>query len=94
MRRCLEAEVPSGNVNSIADIFKDEHFRARGTLATVDVPGVGEVVVPGVMPHLSKTPGRITGLGPPLGNATDDVLRELLGLLEGELDALRKDKVI
>lgn len=94
MRRCLEAQVPSGNVNSIEDIFNDEHFRARGTLARVDVPGVGEVTVPGVLPHLSKTPGRISGLGPPLGNATDEVLRELLGLAEAEIAALRDGKVI
>jgi len=94
MRRCLAAQVPSGKVNSIEDIFEDEHFQARGTLARVDVPGVGEVVVPGVLPHLSKTPGRISGLGPPLGNATVEVMRELLGLAEAEIDALRKDRVI
>ena len=94
MRRCLDAQVPAGNVNSIEDIFQDEHFRARGTLANVDVPGVGEVVVPGVLPHLSKTPGRISGLGPPLGNATVEVLRDLLGLLDDDIDALRRNKVI
>jgi succinyl-CoA:(S)-malate CoA-transferase subunit A len=94
MRRCLEAQVPSGKVNSIEDIFEDEHFQARGTLARVDVPGVGEVVVPGVLPHLSKTPGRISGLGPPLGNATVEVLRDLLGLSDGDIDALRDSDVI
>lgn len=94
MRRCLDAQVPAGNVNSIEDIFQDEHFRARGTLTSVDVPGVGEVVVPGVLPHLSKTPGRISGLGPPLGNATVEVLRDLLGLLDDDIDALRRNKVI
>lgn len=94
MRRCLDAQVPAGNVNSIEDIFQDEHFKARGTLASVDVPGVGEVVVPGVLPHLSKTPGRISGLGPPLGNATADVLRDLLGLLDEDIEALRENQVI
>lgn len=94
MRRCLDAQVPAGNVNSIEDIFNDEHFKARGTLTSVDVPGVGEVVVPGVLPHLSKTPGRISGLGPPLGNATVDVLRDLLGLQDADIDALRESRVI
>lgn len=94
MRRCLDAQVPSGNVNSIADIFEDEHFRARGTLAHVEVPGVGEVVVPGVLPRLSKTPGRISGLGPPLGNATVATLRDLLGLAEADIEALRERGVI
>lgn len=94
MQRCLDAQVPAGNVNSIEDIFEDEHFKARKTLTSVDVPGIGEVVVPGVLPHLSKTPGRISGLGPPLGNATVDVLRDLLGLLDDDIDALRDKKVI
>jgi succinyl-CoA:(S)-malate CoA-transferase subunit A len=94
MQRCLDAQVPAGNVNSIEDIFQDEHFKARGTLASVDVPGIGEVVVPGVLPHLSRTPGRISGLGPPLGNATTEVLRDLLGLLDDEIEALRESRVI
>ncbi len=42
--------------------------------------GLGDVVVPGVVPKLSETPGRITNLGPPLGNATYEVMRELLDL--------------
>jgi succinyl-CoA:(S)-malate CoA-transferase subunit A len=94
MRRCLDAEVPCGKVNSIADIFEDEHFRERGTLATVDVPGVGEVTVPNVLPRLSATPGRISGLGPALGDSTVAVLRELLGLSEKDIAQLEKRKVI
>lgn len=94
MRRCLEAQVPCGKVNSIADIFEDEHYRARGTLARVDVPGVGEVVVPNVLPRLSKTPGRITNLGPVLGDATAEVLGDLLGLSWADIRALQERKVI
>ncbi len=94
MRRCLDAQVPCGKVNSIADIFEDEHFRERGTLATVDVPGVGEVTVPNVLPILSETPGRISGLGPALGDSTVAVLRELLGLSEQDIADLEARKVI
>ena len=32
MARCLDKEVPVGKLNSIADIFADEHFQARGNL--------------------------------------------------------------
>jgi succinyl-CoA:(S)-malate CoA-transferase subunit A len=94
MRRCLDAQVPCGKVNSIADIFEDEHFRERGTLATVDVPGVGEVTVPNVLPLLSATPGRISGLGPALGDSTVSVLRELLGLSEEDIASLEARQVI
>jgi len=94
LERCLDEEVPVGNVNSIADIFADEHFIARGNLAHVEVDGIGEVVVPGVIPSLSATPGRITNLGPTLGNATTEVLRELLGIADSEIQRLRQHKII
>jgi crotonobetainyl-CoA:carnitine CoA-transferase CaiB-like acyl-CoA transferase len=94
MQRCLDKEVPIGKVNSIADIFEDEHFQARGNLAHVEAEGIGEVVVPGVLPTLSKTPGRITNLGPPLGNATHEVMRDLLGIPEDAIEQMKKNKIL
>lgn len=94
LRRCLDEEVPVGKVNSIADIFEDEHFAARGNLAHVMDAELGDIVVPGVVPTLSATPGRIDNLGPPLGNATDQVMRELLGLTAAELQRLHQQRII
>jgi succinyl-CoA:(S)-malate CoA-transferase subunit A len=94
IQRCLDKQVPVGKVNSIADIFADEHFQARGNLAKVEAEGVGEVVVPGVLPTLSKTPGRITNLGPRLGDCTREVLRELLGMSPEEIDLLHKQRIV
>jgi succinyl-CoA:(S)-malate CoA-transferase subunit A len=94
MQRCLDEQVPIGKVNSIADIFEDEHFRARGNLARVEANGLGEMVVPGVLPTLSETPGHITNLGPPLGNATYEVMRDLLGISAEEIERLRKQKIV
>ena len=94
LERCLAEEVPAGKVNSIADIFADEHFQARGNLARVSTGDLGDVVVPGVIPRLSATPGRITNLGPTLGNATAEVLCGLLGVSAEELGALRQRHVI
>jgi succinyl-CoA:(S)-malate CoA-transferase subunit A len=94
LRRCIAREVPAGKLNSIADIFADEHFQARGNLAEVEAEGVGTVVVPNVVPTLSETPGRISNLGPPLGNATDQVMRELLDLTSGEICRLRQLRII
>jgi succinyl-CoA:(S)-malate CoA-transferase subunit A len=47
-----------------------------------------------VVPTLSETPGRITNLGPPLGNATYEVMRELLELSAAEIANLRQKKII
>ena len=92
--KCLAEEVPAGKVNSIADIFADEHFQARGNLARVQAGDLGEVVVPGVVPRLSATPGRINHLGPALGNANAAVLGGLLGLQAEELRLLREKRVV
>jgi succinyl-CoA:(S)-malate CoA-transferase subunit A len=94
LSRCVEAEVPVGKLNSIADIFEDEHFKARGNLAEVEAEGLGKVVVPNVVPTLSETPGRIANLGPPLGNATYEVMRELLDLSGPEITRLRQQRII
>ncbi|NCC30889.1 MAG: CoA transferase [Chloroflexia bacterium] len=94
LERCLDKEVPVGKVNSIADIFEDEHFQARGNLARFEEEGLGEVVVPAVVPTLSATPGRITNLGPPLGDATYEVMRELLDITADEIRRLRQHKII
>ena len=94
MDRCLAGQVPIGKLNNIADIFEDEHFKARGNLETFEERGLGKVVIPGVVPTLSETPGRITNLGPALGNATYEVMRELLDLSAAEIATLRQKKII
>ncbi|MBV8232928.1 MAG: CoA transferase, partial [Planctomycetaceae bacterium] len=94
LERCIAREVPVGKLNSIADIFEDEHFRARGNLAEVFEEGLGKVVVPNVVPTLSETPGRIANLGPPLGNATYEVMRELVELSAAEIEALQQQRII
>jgi succinyl-CoA:(S)-malate CoA-transferase subunit A/succinyl-CoA:(S)-malate CoA-transferase subunit B len=94
MDLCLAGEVPAGPLNTIEDIFADPHFKARNDMETVDDPVLGPVVIPGVIPKLSETPGRITGLGPPLGNANGEIYGGLLGLSDDELTALRHAGII
>lgn len=79
VRLCTEGDVPCGPINSIADIFADPHFAARGVLKGMhdDDARVGEVVVPDALPRLSLTPGEVRTLGPELGN-WDDYVRETL----------------
>jgi crotonobetainyl-CoA:carnitine CoA-transferase CaiB-like acyl-CoA transferase len=55
---------------------------------------LGEVVVPGVVPRMSATPGRIDSLGPALGDATEAVLTGLLQLNAAEIAALRAKRVV
>ena len=92
----LDAEgVVAGPVNSIEDIFQDPHYWAREMLVKVTDPLYGELVMPGIVPKLSRTPGRIDHLGPSkAGEHNDAVYGELLGLTRDELAALQAKKVI
>ena len=75
--RLHEADVPAGRIYSIADIVRDEHYRARGMIEAVRLHGGEEVLLPGIVPRLSATPGRTRWPGPRLGEHTADVLGEL-----------------
>jgi len=94
MQACIEGEVPCGPLNSVADLFADPHIAARENLVRIDEPTVGEVVVPNVLPRLSRTPGRIDSLGPRLGDGNRHVLGELLGLDAAAIAALERRRVI
>ena len=94
MELCLAHEVPAGPINTIADIFADPQFQARGDLVRMMLPDLGEVVVPAVLPKLSATPGEIRSLGPRLGEHNDEVYGRLLGLAAGEIKRLRKAGVV
>ena len=91
---CVAAEVPIGAINAIDEIFADPHFQARGNLVTVDDPETGPVTIPNVAPRLSRTPGRVTNLGPALGNANADVFGGLLGLTDDDVAVLKAKGVI
>jgi succinyl-CoA:(S)-malate CoA-transferase subunit B len=95
LNRCYEYGAPAGPLNNIADIFGDRQYHARRNLVAIDDEDIGEtVIVPNVIPRLSETPGRIDHLGPALGAQTDEVLRDLLGLTDGEIGTLRDKRVI
>ena len=91
---CAEGEVPCAAINSIADIFADPQFEARGILHRLQHAVLGEVVVPDVLPRLSASPGAIGALGPRLGDWNDEIYGERLGLSPAQRADLRKRGVI
>jgi formyl-CoA transferase len=71
------AQVPGGRLYTARDIAEDPHYRARGMVETVTSADGLTVEVPGIVPKLSATPGRITRRAPTLGEDTSAVLREI-----------------
>lgn len=98
-RQVDECQVPNGMIYSIADICEDEQYKARGQLETVKIEhwpeGKQEMMIPAIGPKLSQTPGRTEFPGrAQVGVDTDEVLRQVLGLSQSQLDELRTSKVI
>ena len=80
-------------VQTVADIERDPHWRARQL--TLDVPnGKGMVRMHNVVPRLSETPGDIQWAGGALGQHNHDIFGSELGLSCDEMTALRASGVI
>jgi crotonobetainyl-CoA:carnitine CoA-transferase CaiB-like acyl-CoA transferase len=86
------ALVPAGFPYTAADIVKDPHYLARQMIETVQT-SAGPLKVPGVLPKLSRTPGRLGAGGPRLGEHTDDLLAGL-GLSDEQVRGLRKRGIV
>ena len=81
-------------IYSMADIFKDPQYQARGMLAQVPDEDLGSITVAAPVPRLSKTPGFIARSGGGVGRDTDEVLKNIVGLSDQQLAALAAAHVI
>jgi formyl-CoA transferase len=95
LRETLVAHsVPNGWIYRAPEMLADPHFAAREAIVRVPHPELGELAMQNVAPRLSATPGAIQWVGPELGAHNDEIFGTLLGLSEGERDALRAAGVI
>jgi formyl-CoA transferase len=86
--------VPAGRIFTAPDMLADPQYLAREMVQRVTSAQGWEVPMTGVVPRFTETPGRIRHAGARLGEHTDDVLGELLGLSAAQLDGLRAEGVI
>lgn len=89
-----ESGVPAGRIFRARDMLEDPHFAARQAIVRMAHPDFGELPMHGVAPRLSSTPGRVRTLGPALGQHSTEVWRELVGMDDRELSALREAGVL
>ena len=72
-----KADVPAGRIYSIADIVNDMQYQARGMIERHRLGDNEELLLPGIVPKLSATPGATRWIGPKLGEHTAEVLRSV-----------------
>ena len=83
-----ERDVPASRVFTMADIFSDPHFAARGSIVHAPDADLGSIAKPAPAPRLSATPGAVIHAGGAIGADTVDVLGRVAGLTSTEIDAL------
>lgn len=89
-----ECGVPMSQIYSIRDIFEDPQYKARENIVEVEHPRLGKVKIPGVVPKFSETPGSIRQIAPDLGEHTDEILKDIIGLDDERIAKLKEKKVI
>lgn len=89
-----QAGVPCGPINDLAQVFADAQVQARGLRRDMPHPLAGSVPQVASPIRLSETPVEYRKAPPVLGEHSDTVLHELLGLTVEDILALRQSKVI
>jgi len=89
-----EYRVPSAPVMSVVDALDHPYFKGRNMIRKVTDPLLGELTIPGFPLKFSEFPELPTIEAPLLGEHGAGVLKEYLGLSEGEVDQLRAAGVI
>jgi formyl-CoA transferase len=86
--------VAAGRVYRAPDMLDDPQFAARDAIVEVPHPVFGAVKMQNAFPRLTGTPGSVRWPGPALGEHTDAVLTERLGMSTDEISGLRERGVI
>lgn len=94
LERCNGLGVPIGPINDVADVVNDPHVRARGMIGKFNHPVVGEF--PGLSMPLKfrDYDNPEMGCPPLLGQHTEAVLRERLGMDAADIAQLKSKGVI
>jgi len=93
-RVLIDAQVPVTGVYGIDEIVADRHVQAREAIVSVADPTIGPVRQQAPVPRLDRTPLRISQGAPRLGEHTEEVLGELLGMTGEQIAALREDGIV
>ena len=93
MRRLQEAAVPASVVETSQDLFNDPQLRARNHFWVMEHPEIGQYPHLGQASKLSKTPAKAIRPAPCLGEHTEYICREILGIPDTDFISMLTDGV-
>lgn len=81
-------DVPATRIFTMADVFQDPHYAARGSIVRVPHPALGEMAMANIAPRLSASPGEVKWAGRAIGADTRAVLSEMAGYDSTRIETL------
>jgi succinate--hydroxymethylglutarate CoA-transferase len=94
LAKLMAVGVPCGRINTVADALDDPHTQARDMIETIEHPTIGALKMLGIPFKFSDTACSVRRAPPTLGQHNDEILEGELGLDEGAIAELRREKVI
>jgi len=94
IEKLTAAGIPCGSVRNLQELFDDPQIAAREMIAQAEHSALGTLRLLGVPVKLSDTPGTIRSAPPLLGEHTERVLRDDVGLDAAAIARLRERRVI
>jgi crotonobetainyl-CoA:carnitine CoA-transferase CaiB-like acyl-CoA transferase len=88
------ARVPVAPILSVAEAMHHPHLIDNHIVRMIDDPVYGSFQVPGMPLHFSDDPGGLALTAEHLGQSNGSVLRELLGMSDGDIAGLERDGVL
>jgi len=88
------AGLPCGPINSVPEVFQHPQREARGLVQEVEHGSAGKVSLTGFPYKLSRTPAETHQPPPRLGEHNREILVELLGYSQDEMDQMLEKGII
>ncbi|MFH1155365.1 MAG: CoA transferase [Pseudomonadota bacterium] len=89
----VSRKIPCAQIYTVKDVVEDEHIAgARRMIREIDHPVAGPIKVIGSPINLSETPAEVLTPAPLLGQHTEEVLRDILGLSVEEITSLKRER--
>ena len=90
----LPAGIPMGAINTIDQVVDHAQVRARGSLVESTHPVAGSIQMTGPPVRMSDTPGSVRAPAPLLGEHTEEILRDRLGMTSDEIEHLKQAGIV
>jgi crotonobetainyl-CoA:carnitine CoA-transferase CaiB-like acyl-CoA transferase len=94
VRRLNDDAIPCAPINTMDEVFQNPQVLYRNMLVEMDHPKAGKIRLVGIPAKYSESKASVRLPPPVLGEHTHEVLVEVLGFSNGQIESLRADGVI